>query len=190
MKFPRILNFLFPCSPGWTQVLSMTHTAAYNATDIRRRAQALKANPVPLLTKSDLKARWQVESFQTIKRVLKSHHVTPTNSGRSQRELYKLTDILGIEGVDDPLTAWALGREKDRDTLKAPLLTPAEVRKEDNWLVPQHLESIRRNARSGMRPGIKIGRQWRFRQTRNDECDTRDEAQNDEGSTTYPKGCD
>lgn len=149
----------------------MTHKTAIMATILRQRAQALKANPIPLLTKSNIKKRWKLESFQTIKRVLEKHTVLSVNPDTGERPLFKLTDILRVEGVVDPVGAWTMGSEQDRELLKAPLLTPDEHRAGTNRLVPQHLETVRRRARSGAHAGIKIGKQWRFRQLPNDDHD-------------------
>ena len=73
--------------------------------------------------------------------------------------------MLEWEAVSDPLAAWALGSEDDRKILSAPLLSIEDIKLLDRAAGGRHSETFRRRARSGKRPGIRVGRRWLFRPT-------------------------
>ena len=160
-----------PCVPGGVKDPA-------GAGEVRRFAAAIKGNPLPVLTRTDLCRRWGV-SYPTVDRVLKAAGIKPAARTQGGHGLYCLGDILSLEGVDDPGRAWALGSEEDRKLLRATLVDIEVVRRRDRRLTPQHEESVRRAARTGLKPGIKIGAQWRFRRTV-EELESPDDDGNDD----------
>lgn len=134
-------------------------TPARNASMTRRLARALCQAPVPRLTRKDLAARWSV-SAATVRRVLRANGISIEDH---KGALLDLTDVLAIEGVKDPVAAWALGTSTDCARLRARLLTIEDFARQDDRLTPLHLDVYRRHARAGLIPALRIGNQYRFR---------------------------
>ena len=134
-------------------------SASCSLAEIRLLAQRLHANPVPLLTKRDLIKRWKVGK-DVVRKMLRAHGVDP---GQLRDLTVPLTDALHCEGVEDPLSAWAMGTDEDRAIFEADLLTLRELRDADNRASKLHIETYRRHARDGQKPSIRIGKQHRFR---------------------------
>ncbi len=110
--------------PSGNQQASATRSLA----ETRLLAKRLQDHPVPLLTKRDLIKRWKVGK-DVVRKTLRAHGVDP---GQLRDLTVPLTDVLRCEGVDDALTAWAMGTDEERAIFAADLLTPREQRDTDN----------------------------------------------------------
>jgi L-alanine-DL-glutamate epimerase-like enolase superfamily enzyme len=67
--------------------------------------------------------------------------------------------------MPDPLRAWVLGTDEDRQVLAADLLSIEDLKVLDRTLGGHHAETFRRRARNGKRPGFRLGKRWLFRPT-------------------------
>ncbi|WP_147094982.1 hypothetical protein [Roseovarius sp. TE539] len=130
-----------------------------SAAETREIARALAQYPIPEFTKKNISRRWSVGA-DTVRRVLRDFGLNP---GKTRDLTVPLTDLLAVEGVSDPLKAWALCSDDERLVLLADLLTPESKREDDNRLSKLHLGTYRRHAREGRLVSIRIGKQHRFR---------------------------
>lgn len=129
------------------------------AAETREIARALAQYSVPEFTKKDIARRYSIGA-DTVRRLLRDFDIDP---GRTRNLTVPLTDLLGIEGVSDPLKTWALCSDEERLVLLADLLTPEAKREDDSRLSKLHLGTYRRHAREGRLVSIRIGKQHRFR---------------------------
>tara|TARA_R110002049_G_C9177600_1_gene563040 strand:- start:22301 stop:22768 length:468 start_codon:yes stop_codon:yes gene_type:complete len=129
--------------------------------DTQEIARALDAYPTPLLANVDLQNRWHC-SRSTVDRIRKAHDLRSDGPSDSHPS-FDLLIILELEGMPDPLVAWAMGTYEDRKILTAPLLSIDDLRLLDRTAGGHHLETFRRRARTGSKPGFRIGRRWLFR---------------------------
>lgn len=130
-----------------------------SAAETREIARALAQYPIPEFTKKNISRRWSVGA-DTVRRLLRDFGLNP---GKTRDLTVPLTDLLAVEGVNDPLKTWALCSDEERLVLLADLLTPESKREDDNRLSKLHLGTYRRHAREGRLVSIRIGKQHRFR---------------------------
>jgi len=129
--------------------------------DTREIARALAAYPTPLLANSELQDRWHC-SRSTVDRIRKAHDLRSDGPSDSH-PVFDLLIILEFEGMLSPLVAWTMGTNEDRKVLTAPLLSIDDLKLLDRTTGGHHPETFRRRARTGITPGLRIGRRWLFR---------------------------
>jgi|AntRauTorckE5430_2_1112549.scaffolds.fasta_scaffold31562_1 hypothetical protein len=129
--------------------------------DTREIARALYAYPTPQLANTNLQDRWHC-SRSTVDRIRKAHELRSDGPSDSH-PVFDLLIILKVEGMLSPLVAWTMGTDEDRKILTAPLLSIDDLKLLDRTADGHHLETFRRRARTGKRPGFRIGRRWLFR---------------------------
>lgn len=137
----------------------VTTAQSRSAAETREIARALAQYPIPEFTKKNISRRWSVGA-DTVRRLLRDFGLNP---GKTRDLTVPLTDLLAVEGVNDPLKTWALCSDDERLVLLADLLTPESKREDDNRLSKLHLGTYRRHAREGRLVSIRIGKQHRFR---------------------------
>jgi hypothetical protein len=96
----------------------------------------------------------------TVRVVLREHGKDPD---RAKGLTISLIQVLKIEGVTDPETAWAFASTTERHRLLSPLQTISDYRESDVRLEKLHAGTYRRLARENWIESIRIGQQFRFR---------------------------
>lgn len=141
----------------------MSTTRQNPSGDARQIAEALERCPSPWLRNADLQGRWHC-SRASVDRIRKEHGLRSDGPDGTQPDFDLLT-ILGIERVADPLAAWTLGSDDDREILAAPLLSIDDLQLLDPHRGGYYREIFLQRAREGIRPGFKLGNRWLFRPT-------------------------
>ena len=141
----------------------MTSSHEAKGHDTRELARKFATFPTPQLANTNLQERWHC-SRSTVDRIRRAHGHRSDGPADSHPVVDLLT-VLEWESVTDPVATWALGSDEDRKILAAPLLSIEDIKLLDRAVGGHHSETFRRRARSGKRPGIRVGRRWLFRPT-------------------------
>jgi hypothetical protein len=157
----------------------MTETIYPAEVGTKALALQLAEHPIPSFSIADLMARWSC-SRSTVHRFRDKFDLHSISHPNAHPE-YDLCDVLFIEGVTDPVIAWAFGTDTDRKIFSSRLLTLEDLMKLDRKVGGRSEETFRRQARAKVqrhsahfktgakdRQSFKLGHCWMFRPIEDD----------------------